>query len=64
MGSGGGMSLPEFRTGLVPGRSEGLKKGAAANILPLKEAVPWHVIDMPWDCKLMLNKMTLTVPSG
>jgi hypothetical protein len=49
----------------VPARSEGLKKGAEAKILPLKEAVPWHVIDMPWDYKLMLKEMTLkALPAG
>jgi hypothetical protein len=53
--------FPNFAPVMVPGRSEGLKKGAAANILTLKEAVPWHVIDMPWDYNLMLNEMTLTV---
>jgi hypothetical protein len=54
------MSLPKFRTGLSACAFGGVEKGAAAKNLPLNEAVPWHVIDMPWDCNLMLNEMTLT----
>jgi len=60
MGIGGGMSLPKFRTGLSACAFAGVEKGAWAKIQPLKEAVPWHVIDMPWDCNLMLNEMMLT----
>ena len=60
MGIGGGMVFPNFAPVASPRRPEGLKKGATAKILPPKEAVPWHVIDMPWDCSLMLNEMTLT----
>ena len=60
MGICGGMVFPNFAPVASPRRPEGLKKGATANILPLKEAVPWHVINMPWDCNLILNEMTLT----
>ena len=54
------MSLPKFCTGLSACAFGGVEKGAAAKNLPLNEAVPWHVIVMPWDCKLMQNKMTST----
>ena len=54
------MSLPKFCTGLSACAFGGVEKGAAAKNLPLNEAVPWHVIDMPWDCNLMLIEMTLT----
>jgi hypothetical protein len=57
MGIGGGMVFPTFRTGLGASAFGGVEKGAGAKILPLKVAVPWQVIDMPWDCKLMLNEM-------
>jgi len=60
MGIGGGMSLPKFRTGLSSCAFGGVEKRGSSEQLPLKEAVPWHVIDMPWDCNLMLNEMTLT----
>jgi len=54
------MDCFRFCTGIGTWAVERVKKGGSSEKSPLKEAVPWHVIDMPWDCNLMLNKMTLT----
>jgi hypothetical protein len=60
MGIGGGMDCFRFCTGIGTWAFGGVEKRGSSEQLPLKEAVPWHVIDMPWDSNLMLNEMTLT----
>jgi hypothetical protein len=58
------MPLPKLRNGLSACEFGGVEKRRSSEKSPLIEAVPWHVIDMPWDCNLMLNNNDVDSTSG